>query len=167
MTEPVSSVCTGRLEHGDGSATPVCMKTHRSLLGWMLAVACLQLGCSKGSEPGAGSTSSGASSAQAAAKAAGEFRQICEKICDKTVECSLAIAKEAAKDAPDKEAASKAVADEEKAAKEGLAECKKECTSGQPTDADKAQMSDAKACTDKSDCKQFMDCFEKLGTGKK
>jgi hypothetical protein len=135
----------------------------------VLAVLCgatlLGLGCSKDKADASGAGASDTS--KAASGGADEIRAVCSKMCDKAVECAVDLAKEAAKGAGDDEAVKKAIAEEQKAAKDNLIDCKKSCDREKLTDTDRAQVAEAKGCLSLRDCQKFMDCLEKVGTGKK
>ena len=138
-----------------------------AVLAWALCGATLLgLGCSKDKSDAAAAGSSDPE-AKAASGAAAEVRAVCSKMCDKAVECAVDLAKEAAKGAGDEEAVKKAIAEEQKAAKDNLADCKKSCDREKITETDRAEVAEAKTCLGLGDCKKFMDCLEKVGTGKK
>jgi hypothetical protein len=143
------------------------MKT-RWLLALVLGGAALgSLGCSKDKAGGTGAAPSDSSQVAAASGGADDVKAVCTKMCDKAVECAVDLAKEAAKGAGDEEAVKKAIAEEQKAAKDNLADCKQSCQREKITDKDRAEVAEAKTCLTLGDCKKFMDCLEKVGTAKK
>jgi hypothetical protein len=143
------------------------MRTRGLLAVVVVGAGLLCLGCSKDKAEASGSASSDTSQAKAASGSADEVKAVCSKMCDKAVECAVELAKEAAKGAGDDEAGKKAIAEEQKAAKDNLADCKQSCNREKITDTDRAEVAEAKTCLALGDCKKFMDCLEKVGTVKK
>jgi len=143
------------------------MSTPNLVAAALLCAGLLGLGCSKDKAEALGSTSSDTSQAKAASGGNDEVKAVCTKMCDKAVECAVDLAKEAAKGAGDDEAVKKMIAEEQKAAKDNLADCKQSCQREKITDTDRAEVAEAKTCLAFGDCKKFMDCLEKVGTAKK
>ena len=133
----------------------------------LLCAGLLALGCSKGKADGSSATASDGNEAKAATGDAAEVKAVCSKMCDKAVECAVVLAKEAGKGAGDDETVKRAIAEAETGAKENLADCKQSCNREQITDTDRAQVAEAKTCLALGDCRKFMDCIERVGTGSK
>jgi hypothetical protein len=116
------------------------------------------LGCDERSKP----TAASATPAKAL-----DLRGICVRTCERTTDCALEIARRATRGYEDKPDVKRAIADEERAARENVDACKKDCREQPIADSDRGQLAEADKCLAQPDCAGFVACLERLGTSSK